>query len=136
MKCSRGAVQTTLKEFQTTASYNNRPKPGRKRRTTERMDRRLERMALQDGPLSSKDVSTAMWAQHGVSLTASAVRRRLIAANLRAIRARKKLYLTKAHCEKRLAWAQKYRHWTVEDWSRVIFPDECNREVRFVCLFL
>lgn len=94
MKCSRDAVQTTLKWFEATGSYSNRPKSRRKRRTTERLDRHLERMALLDTRLSSKDLSTAMLTQLGDSLTASVVRRRLIAGNLLERRAWKKPYLT------------------------------------------
>lgn len=48
MKCSRCAVQTTLKRFKDTGTYENRTKSGRKRRTTARTDRFLERMALSD----------------------------------------------------------------------------------------
>jgi hypothetical protein len=49
--------------------------------------------------------------------------------NLRkiGIQARKKAkkpFLSKAHKQARLRWAQAHQHWTVDDWKRVIFSDE------------
>jgi hypothetical protein len=37
---------------------------------------------------------------------------------------KKKLLLSVRHKKVRLAFAQKYREWTVEDWKRVIWSDE------------
>lgn len=41
VKCSRRAVQFTLKRLEETKAYANRPKTGRKRITTDREDRKL-----------------------------------------------------------------------------------------------
>ena len=37
---------------------------------------------------------------------------------------RKRSYLTKEQKKKRLEFAHKYIHWTLEDWVRIIFTDE------------
>lgn len=37
---------------------------------------------------------------------------------------KKKPGLTKDHKKRRLEFAKKYKHWTVSDWSKVIFSDE------------
>jgi len=42
---------------------------------------------------------------------------------------RKKPYLKAKHRLKRLIWAKQHRHWTKEDWRRVIFTDESSFEV-------
>ena len=34
------------------------------------------------------------------------------------------MYLTEKHKQKRLEWAKKYRKWTAEEWSKVIWSDE------------
>ncbi|KAL1923169.1 uncharacterized protein VTP21DRAFT_9545 [Calcarisporiella thermophila] len=39
---------------------------------------------------------------------------------------RKKPFLSKRHRLRSLAFAKEYSSWTVEDWSRVIFSDECQ----------
>lgn len=43
--------------------------------------------------------------------------------------ARIKPFLTQLAKDKRLAWALEHAHWTVEDWSRVIWTDECALKV-------
>ena len=40
--------------------------------------------------------------------------------------AKKRPLLTEEHAAKRLAFALKYRDWTYEEWSRVIWSDECS----------
>ena len=52
------------------------------------------------------------------------VRNSLKKANFRAVVKAKKPLLTKAHRERRLFIAEKYRNYTVEDWKRVIWSDE------------
>ena len=52
------------------------------------------------------------------------VRNTLKTANLKAVTKKKKLLLSPAHRKKRLAFALKHQHWTVEDWKRVIWSDE------------
>jgi len=42
----------------------------------------------------------------------------------RAVVKKKKPLLSARHRKARLAFAQKYREWTVEDWKRVIWSDE------------
>ena len=37
---------------------------------------------------------------------------------------KKKPLLSSSHKKKRLVFALKYQHWTVEDWKRVIWSDE------------
>lgn len=37
----------------------------------------------------------------------------------------KRPFLTQEHARKRLIWARAHQHWTVEDWKRVIWSDEC-----------
>lgn len=41
----------------------------------------------------------------------------------------RKPYLSIAHRNQRLAFACKYRHWTVEDWKNVIWTNECSFEL-------
>jgi hypothetical protein len=52
------------------------------------------------------------------------VRNTLKAANLKAVTKKKKPLLSPVHRKKRLAFALKHQHWTVEDWKRVIWSDE------------
>jgi hypothetical protein len=52
------------------------------------------------------------------------VRNTLKEASLKAVVKKKKPLLSNRHKKRRLAFALKYQHWTVEDWKRVIWSDE------------
>ena len=52
------------------------------------------------------------------------VRNTLKETSLKAVVKKKQPLLTIAHKKRRLAFALKYQHWTVEDWKRVIWSDE------------
>jgi hypothetical protein len=52
------------------------------------------------------------------------IRQRLKLCGLKAYVHQSKPLLTAVHKKKRLAWAQAHTHWTVEDWSAVVFSDE------------
>jgi hypothetical protein len=52
------------------------------------------------------------------------IRNTLKAANLKAVTKKKKPLLSVAHRKRRLAFALKHQHWTVEDWKQVIWSDE------------
>lgn len=130
MKCSRCAVRTTLKRYEGSGTLTNRPKSGRKRLTTAREDRHIERIAIRERTKSSRDLSSELLERHGVCISARTVRRRLVESGLHGRIARRKPRLTAEHKKKRLQWAQKYKNWTVEDWGNVLWSDESNIEVR------
>jgi hypothetical protein len=44
-------------------------------------------------------------------------------------RARKKPFLSTKQRKVRLAWAREHRHWTLKQWKKVIWTDECSFEV-------
>jgi hypothetical protein len=45
-------------------------------------------------------------------------------AGIQKWRAVKQALLTQKHAAERLAWAKQYRHWTRDNWAKVIFFDE------------
>ena len=57
-------------------------------------------------------------------ISAQTVRNVLKAASLKAVVKKKKPLLSAKHRKKRLDFALKYKDWTVEDWTRVIWSDE------------
>ena len=67
------------------------------------------------------------------------MRNTLKEASLKAVVKKKKPLLSISYRKRRLAFALKYQHWTVEDWKRVLWSDETkiNRIVsdgqKYVC---
>lgn len=135
MKRSRHAIQLTVKRFRETGSYENRQKSGRKRKTTARQDRYLERFALRNRFQTPKQLAAELSVEQGVSVCDRTVRRRLAEVNLKSRKARRKPYLSQQQMKNRLLWARKYKDWTVEDWSKVVWSDESNIEVCEAILF-
>lgn len=135
LKCSRCAVQTTLSRHAESGSYENRAKSGRKRATTPREDRFLERASLKNRRKTAKELRADLKKGLGVDISQRTVSRRLQSLGLHGRKARKKPLLNKNQIKKRLDFAKKYKDWTVEDWSKVIWSDESNIEVRILhCL--
>lgn len=130
IKCSRCAVRTTIKRYQETGSFSNRPRSGRKRITTAREDRELQRISLRDRRKSSKQLASELLLQHRIAVSAQTVRRRLVNVGLRGRKARHKPRLSETHKTQRLLWAQRHKDWTVDDWAKVMWSDESNIEVR------
>lgn len=60
----------------------------------------------------------------GLSLSLSAIRRRLRAAGLKSHVAARKPLLTSEHRRKRLDFVHQHEHWRAEDWQQVTFSDE------------
>lgn len=129
VKCSRGAVEHTLKRFAVTGSHENRPKSGRKKVTSLREDRDLIRSSLRNRKKTSSELAAAASEVTGRQISARTVRRRLLEAGLKGCKARKKPWLSKKNIKKRLEWAQRYKDFTEEDWSKVVWSDESNFQV-------
>ncbi|KAK1792999.1 hypothetical protein P4O66_001714 [Electrophorus voltai] len=54
------------------------------------------------------------------------VRNRLLEAGLKSCKARKKPFINEKQKRARLKFAKDLKDWTIEDWSKVIFSEECN----------
>lgn len=129
LKCSRCAVQTTIKRVQETGELKIRPGRGRKRKTTDREDRWLCRQALVNRRQSARNLTNAFQNAHNITLSPRTIARRLGEVGLKARRPRKKPYLSEVNRRKRVAWAEKHKNWTVEEWEKVLWSDESNIQV-------
>ena len=94
LKCSRCWVQNTLKRFVETGVHKNRKKTGRNRITTERDDRKIERISLKNRKKSSSAVASVFSKDEIHKISSRTVRRRLNEAGLKGRRARKKPWLS------------------------------------------
>ena len=121
---SHPAITKLLKKYRETGTVQDRPGRGRRRKTTEREDRVIVRLCLQNRRISVPALSQAATKATGKRLSATLVRGRLLEKGLRSCRAVKKPLLSKTNRVRRLAWAKAHQHWTVAQWSRVLFTDE------------
>jgi transposase len=59
-----------------------------------------------------------------LDVSTQTVRNALKKAGLKSAVKQKKPFLSKAHQRRRLEFALRHQHWTLEDWSRVVWSDE------------
>jgi hypothetical protein len=59
-----------------------------------------------------------------LNVSTQTIRRTLKKAGLKAAVKKKKPFLSKSHQRRWLEFALEYQHWTLDDWSRVIWSDE------------
>jgi len=59
-----------------------------------------------------------------LSVTTQTIRNTLRKSGLKAAVKQKKPFLSKAHQRRRLEFALEHQHWTLDDWSRVVWSDE------------
>ena len=73
---------------------------------------------------SAVAVKKALEKDLGVNVSVSTVKRGMYEAGLGGIEKKKKPKLSPKNFKARLASAKAHKHWTIEDWRRVIFSDE------------
>lgn len=129
---STRAIAARLRLVQSTVSRNlafmkksgtfTRPKrPGRPKSTSVATDRAIVRHATRTPTASSTAIRASIPAP---SPSARTIRRRLYDAGLKSYRPAKKPALSQKNIRDRIAFCNKYKHWTAEDWARVMFSDE------------
>lgn len=112
---------STISRLCKSIGFTPPPSPrGRPRKLSDHAARYLCRYLL------SGAADNAAQLQRSLNLPVSpqTIRNVLKRAGLRAIVKVKRPLLSRAHRKARLAFALRHQHWTIEDWSRVIFSDE------------
>ncbi|KIJ92608.1 hypothetical protein K443DRAFT_135241 [Laccaria amethystina LaAM-08-1] len=94
-------------KFEETGSTHARPRSGVPRTVTPRMTHAI--------------IGNSMTPE----ISASSVRRALVATGRHHCKARNVVYLTKAHKAACKKWAMKYKDYGAEDWEHIIWLDEC-----------
>jgi Transposase/DDE superfamily endonuclease len=117
----RRTVSSFLKRLDERESIENIPPPGRPRKTSISDDRYIVHTA----ELETRVPLTELRQDVGLNLCEQTIRRRLREAGIRKWKAVKRALLTQRHAINRLKWAREHRHWTVDDWRKVAWSDEC-----------
>jgi hypothetical protein len=121
MKCTQNAIQNILATYLFDTFQGRNPPREYPRKTSKREDRYILHALQQNNDLPLRDITNKI--ALGISTT---LRRRRSEAGLGSYIAAEKPWLTSVNVRKRLGWAMKYKHWTIEDWKKVIWSDECS----------
>ena len=118
---SQTVVSRTLRNYEFESFHTRKPRPKRGRKTSVYDDRLLLRIAKINDHLPFQDIINIS----GVPISTRTLSRRLNEVQLYSRIRQRKPMLNAHHKHARLAWAQQYKDWTVQDWKRVIWSDEC-----------
>lgn len=100
---------------------------GRKRKLSKRTERTLARQSIANPRATAKQLQQAVGESADVDI--STIRRSLRRSGRKCFTPRKAPGLTCNQQRVRKRWAADHRMMTVENWSRVIFSDECSFDV-------
>ncbi|GBO24776.1 hypothetical protein AVEN_88794-1 [Araneus ventricosus] len=112
-------VHDCWQQWSRECTASRRPGSGRPRGTTERKDRRVQRMAVAHRTASAAEIRAAV----GATVTQRTVTNRLLQGQLRVRRPVACIPQTQNHCRLRREWCQARAHWRTE-WRSVVFSDE------------
>ena len=121
-----GTTKTTVQHALSTYFFDTfkgrKPRREYQRSTTEKEDRYIQRALKQNSDLPLKDITNII----DPDISNATLRRRRSEVGLGSFIAAEKPGLRPENMKARLAWAQRYKDWTVEDWKRVIWSDESS----------
>ena len=102
---------------------SSKPRTGRPRVTSAATDRMIHRLCVAKPTISSNEIQSLL--PQTVSPSTRTIRRRLqVDFKLRSYRPALKPKLSTANRKDRLKFARIYKHWTKEQWCKVLFTDE------------
>ena len=119
----KDAVQRTLQRFKETRYFSTGPRSGRPRVTIQRMDWYIKTTSLRSMATAGK-IQALLNDIRVKPISKNTVKRRLASNELNGRVAVSKPLLRSQNKRKRLLWAKKYKHYSVDDWKKGLFTGE------------
>jgi transposase len=122
----RSTVSRIYRKYKEGGGYEDKPRTGRPKVFTDRNERSMIRK-LMKGECANAEELRKVW--EGPPISTQTIQNALQRNGLKGRSTRKKPLLKKTHRKRRLAFAKKYRHWSLQDWHRVVWSDESKFNV-------
>ncbi|XP_039750828.1 uncharacterized protein LOC120627055 [Pararge aegeria] len=119
-------IHRSIQRFRETGTYARRAGQGRKRRTSSRHDRFIRLRVHRYPRLTAVQARHELEAVRGVTVSERTVRRRFEEAGLGSFVPAKAPRLEVNHRRNRLTFTQEHLLWNANQWSKVLFSDECR----------
>lgn len=127
---SEKCVRTTKKNYSLTKNVKNLPRSGRPGKLSDKDKDWLFMQVRKTPDISYRDLAKMFSAKFkNKRVCANTVRKVISDRKLGSYVATKKPLLRPIDLVRRRNWCKERLHWTVDDWSKVIFSDESNFEV-------
>lgn len=128
VKRSLSTVEYTSRRYKKYETIQNLPKSGRKKKRTERLDRRIVRIVKIDNSISAQTVKE-MLSKENVDLSTSTIKKVLNDHGLNGRTRRKVPNISERNRKKRLDYAMTYRGQGKKFWGKCNFSDESKFEL-------
>jgi transposase len=125
MSRSRSAVANAIEKYDIKTFTGVTPPPGNPKKLTERQKRTLKHVTRKNRRKTLEDITNILPQKSSVRT----LQRQLSTLGIKKHIAIKKPFLNDEHKRQRLAFCEEHKDWTVDDWRRVIFSDECKVEI-------
>lgn len=120
----RTSVHYIISKYKATKCIANMSGRGRKRKTTARVDRVLQRKIKADRRISASTIKAELQSEFNVTISETTIKRRAHEIGLYGRVARKKPYVSKVNRAKRMQYARIHLQKPLGFWNRVVWSDE------------
>ncbi|CAF4730199.1 unnamed protein product [Rotaria sp. Silwood2] len=124
MLCSRNTIHSMITKYKKTRCIANLAGRSRKRKTTTRVDKLIQRKIKVDRRKSASSIKHEIMDELNVAISSQTVRRRAHELGLYGHVARKKPYVNKANRVKRLNYVKMYQDKGMAFWKHFLWSDE------------
>lgn len=125
MKIPKETVRGVIQRYQKDGRIASAPRSGRPRKLSKRDERALVRESKLS-PAHRRQPLADLQASFPVAASTRTLSRTLARSGIKKWRAAEKPGLTEEHAQLRKEWAERYAGWTVDDWRKVVWSDECS----------
>ncbi|CAF1008077.1 unnamed protein product [Brachionus calyciflorus] len=122
-------IKTIIDRYNKTKSYDDRPRSGRPRISTEKDERQLVRLVKKNRTSPSHILAHNWKLSNGKKASDSLVRRRLLEKKLEWKYAVRKPRISKAQKKARKSFCLNVKSWSKANWRQIMFSDEMNIEL-------
>lgn len=124
LSIGKTTVNNIISKFKATGSVADRPRCGRPRKTSLRVDKLIKRKSVADVRKNARTIAQELRDENLADVSRSTVSRRLLAVRLYGRVGVKKPLIRKKNQMARLDFAKKYSYWNSDDWKKILFSDE------------
>ena len=126
---SPSTVSCINKRWREQHSLKDAPKPGRPPTINEPIKNKIVNLITSRRCSSAPEVQKCIEEKENISISSPTIRHILHANGLVSRIKRKNPYLSSKHRKRRLEFAKEHEHWTIEDWSKIIWSDESKFKI-------
>lgn len=124
LSIGKSTVNDIITKYRAGYGLEDRPRSGRPRKTSKKVDRVIKRKSTADVKKTAAEIARELQDENLADVSRSTVTRRLHDVELFGRIGIKKPLISKKNKKARLQFAKDHKNWTVEDWKKVAFSDE------------